>query len=142
MIPRPLLFALLLVVPRLASGQNDDQQQDSTATPPYSHPIGFHDRANPDAIDSHPPATVSRDEIGQGPKASIYILGGAAIGALAAGTWLAIELSHSQECICPLPIIAGVAVGAGGLTGGLLGLVVYGVRKEIWEDDQFQILTK
>jgi hypothetical protein len=138
MIPRLLAFALLLTSPGLASAQSVDENRDSTIASAYSHPIGFRERARPDASDIHRPAAMSDDKINQGPRAAVYILGGAAIGALAAGAALAIAMSRSSdECICDVVTIAGIAVGGGGVGGALLGLMVYVWRKEIWEPRPF-----
>ena len=127
--------ALLCSASEHGSAQTADEHRELTRTPHYAHPIGIHVRANADASDTHRLAARSDEKVEQGPRVSIYILGGIAIGALAGGAFAAVTLSHSQECICPLPVLVGMSVGGGSVAGGLLGLLVYGIRKSIWDDD-------
>jgi hypothetical protein len=114
-------------------GISESSAAQRALTPPFSQPVGFHlgasaaVRAESAGVQS---AGIPRDD--NGPVPGLHFLTGAAIGALAAGIWGAVEISKTEDCMmCPAG--EAMAIGAGAVVGGVAGLFVYVMRKQAWE---------
>jgi len=95
---------------------------------PFAQPIGFHTRAKPyRRLDNEALRRKAADDDPFRPGA--WIWGGALTGALALGGFAAYEASScgkTESCMFVGPML-GLAVGVGGVGGGLIGLLVYTV---------------